>query len=525
MRLLQEDEPVTSTTIEWGVIVIGSGIGGLACAAALATYGHRVLVLEQHQVAGGLTHTFTRNSFTFSVGVHYLGDVGPDGTAGGHLRWLSQGAIQMAPLGAVYDTLHFPEGVQVPLSRPEAALRLDLKEKFPASVQELDAYFEALREAQDAGHAAFALRAMPAPLAFLYRLWKGRRIDKWCGRTTQQVLAELIGDPKLHAVLAAQWGDYGGPPNEASFAIHAVVTRDYFNGAYYPIGGPGVFAETLGQTIAGAGGRVQVNAKVTEFICEDEGVVGVRLADGSEYRAPHIVSDIGVRNTIERLLPASLRDSEWTREVLSIHPSIAYVGVYLGFAGDISARGASASNHWFYETWDLNQAVWTDPLAQELAPGMFVSFPSLKDPAHDPGPEQRHTAELVVLTRWEAFAPWADASQDERRAEYDAFKVMLEEKLLRQFGTYFPALVPLIVYHEVSTPLTLTGFTGAQHGAMYGLEVTPRRFLSAGLHCKTPIPGLYLAGQDAGAPGVHGAMMGGLMAAAAIEPRVFAHLG
>jgi len=34
------------------IIVIGSGIGGLASAAALSKYGYKVLVLEQHHVAG-----------------------------------------------------------------------------------------------------------------------------------------------------------------------------------------------------------------------------------------------------------------------------------------------------------------------------------------------------------------------------------------------------------------------------------------------------------------------------------------
>ena len=39
-------------------IVIGSGIGGLSVAALLSKVGQRVLVLEQHDVAGGCTHTF-----------------------------------------------------------------------------------------------------------------------------------------------------------------------------------------------------------------------------------------------------------------------------------------------------------------------------------------------------------------------------------------------------------------------------------------------------------------------------------
>jgi all-trans-retinol 13,14-reductase len=44
----------------YDVIVIGSGIGGLACAALLSRQGKRVLVLERHTTAGGFTHTFSR---------------------------------------------------------------------------------------------------------------------------------------------------------------------------------------------------------------------------------------------------------------------------------------------------------------------------------------------------------------------------------------------------------------------------------------------------------------------------------
>lgn len=40
------------------VIVIGSGIGSLSCAAMLAKAGKKVLVLEQHDQAGGCCHTF-----------------------------------------------------------------------------------------------------------------------------------------------------------------------------------------------------------------------------------------------------------------------------------------------------------------------------------------------------------------------------------------------------------------------------------------------------------------------------------
>ncbi len=110
----------------WDAIVIGSGMGGLACAAALARTGHAVLVVEQHHVAGGLTQTFTRSGFRWDVGVHYLGEMGPDGETRMLLDWLTGGAIQFNSLGTVYDTIHFPGNFVAQFVRPQAALQLEL---------------------------------------------------------------------------------------------------------------------------------------------------------------------------------------------------------------------------------------------------------------------------------------------------------------------------------------------------------------------------------------------------------------
>lgn len=65
---------------DWDAIVIGSGIGGLTTASLLAQEGQKVLVLEQHYVAGGACHTFDRKGFRFATGIHYVGEMGNDNT-------------------------------------------------------------------------------------------------------------------------------------------------------------------------------------------------------------------------------------------------------------------------------------------------------------------------------------------------------------------------------------------------------------------------------------------------------------
>jgi all-trans-retinol 13,14-reductase len=498
-------------------IVIGSGIGGLAAAAALAKCNRRVLVLEQHFQLGGLTQTFRRREYTFATGVHYIGDVGeaPEfGNQFGHmLRWLTDGRLRFAPLGSPYDIVRLPD-FEFPIEAPRAAYIGRLKASFPDETRTIDRYFAACDDAQKASMALFAARATPRPIAAFLRWSNAKRIRRALATTTAEAVRDFR-DGRLAAVLSARWGDYGIPPAQSAFAVHALVTGSYFNGAYYPVGGPARFAEALGETVRATGGELRTRASVSEIRVVGGRVRGVRLAEGEEIDAPVVVSAMGARNTIAAL-PAKAAP-EWRREIESLRSSVCHVALYLGFRGDIRAHGATAANVWVYESNDIGQ-VWERP-TDEDAPSLYVSFPSLKETANQD--LEHHTAEVVAICRWDPFSAWSDSSPGHRPEDYEATKAWIGENLLAQFKRHFPGLAPLIDFHEVSTPLSQASYVQADHGAMYGLEMSPERMRRPALRVRTPVSGLLLAGQDAVSPGIQGAFMGGFMGAASIEPRLW----
>ena len=392
-----------------------------------------------------------------------------------------------------------------------------MKTTFPTETAAIDRYFAACDDAQRASTALFAARALPRPIGALVHWFNAPRIRRALGATTAEAVRE-IRDRRLAALLTARWGDYGMEPARSPFSVHALVTGSYFAGAYYPVGGPARFAESLGETVRGAGGEVRTSAAVAEICTSGGRVTGVRLASDEAIAAPVVISAMGAHNTVDALTEGVATD--WREAVRALQTGISYVSLYLGLRGDIRQHGASPANVWVYESNDFGR-VWERP-ADADAPALYVSFPSLKDAAHrDP---QRHTAEVVALCRWEPFSAWAGSAPTKRPEEYEATKAWIAENLLAQFKRHFPRLAPLVDFHEVSTPLSQASFVAADHGAMYGIEMSAERMGHRALKVRTPVPGLLLAGQDAAGPGVQGAFMGGFMAAASMEPRLWREL-
>jgi all-trans-retinol 13,14-reductase len=328
-------------------------------------------------------------------------------------------------------------------------------------------------------------------------------------------LAE-VPDPRLRAVLGARWGDYGAPPESAPMLEHALVTGSYNAGAYYPVRGPARFAQTLVPVIEAAGGEVQLGAKVEHILVTGGRVVGAAFQQDDTRRtdyASHVISAMGIVNTVACLDVATA--PAWQDTVRGLHPGLAHLALYIGLDGEIAKAGASGANVWIYESEDIGR-VWRN-VEDDDPPGLFVSFPSLKDRTGAGKP----TAEVLAVCDTRAFDPWLQAPDGRRAAAYLALKARIEERMLAQFRKHFPALAPLIRFHELSTPLTQQRYLHAPDGAMYGIEMTADRLTTPALRVRTPVHGLLLSGQDVTGPGIAAAFMGGLIAAAALEPALF----
>lgn len=509
----------------WDAIIIGSGIGGMSCAAALAKYGKRCLLLEKHSVPGGFTHTFSRRGYTWDVGVHNVGEMGENDGPGRILSWLSDGQLKWQHCGGVYERFFFPDGFEIEFSSDFGSFRATLERKFPQDKDSIDRYFGAVKEAIREAKPFFAFRALPAWIA-----GPGRRIVRMTNRTnygaktTAEVLEPIVPNSKLRAVLTGQWRYCGSPPAESSFAIHAMVVRHYMHGGYYPVGGAKSIADTLLKTVQSAGGATVVCAAVEKILIRGGRAVGVKTSQGPVILARRIISAAGANITVNRLLPADCSDSGWACGVNALKPSPAHVCLHLGLEGDLRGAGGTAANQWYMESWNTDQGFWDVEDPNSVAPGLYMSFPSLKDPHHVPGPSQRHTAEVVTLVPWAAFRKWEDTSSGNRPADYLAFKKKLEERLVAQLERHVPGVLAITKYRELSTPLSTVHFTGATQGAIYGLEATPARFTSPHLCTRTPIRGLFLAGCDVTMMGVTGALVGGVLAAATIDPRVLKNI-
>jgi all-trans-retinol 13,14-reductase len=504
----------------YDVIVIGSGMGGMTSAAMLAKLGKRVLVLEQHYVPGGFTHTFRRKHYEWDVGVHAVGEVTEQSMTGRLLHHLTDGELKWASLGPVYDEFHYPDGFRIDFPDSPQQFRENLCEACPGESQAIDKYLELVRDVARNMKGYYLAKIFPKSMAPIANQLLARKAQRCFEMSTEKVVNELTENERLRSIFCAQWGYYGSPPSRSSFAIQALVVKHFSWGAYYPEGGSGSIAKCLLKTVADAGGWTQIRADVDEILIQKGRAIGVRLQTGEEITAQKIVSAVGIQSTIQRLMPSEYSQQPWADSIQTLPKSAAHVCLYLGFKGDIRKAGCTAANKWFYNTWDNEQEPWSIDQPDNLGDAaiLYCSFPSLKDPLFDAGPEQRHTGEVVTFVPWESFAPWLDTRWQKRGGDYADFKKKLEAKLLEQFLQHVPGLRGMVEYAEISTPLSTDNFVRPMHGAIYGIEPTPDRFRNHWLRARPPVKNLYFSGSELASVGVIGAMMGGVLGACAASP-------
>ena len=507
---------------DFDAIVIGSGMGGLTVAALLAKHGgKRVLVLERHYTAGGFTHSFRRPGYEWDVGVHYIGQVmDPASPVRQAFDDLTNAQLEWADMGEIYDKVIIGDD-EYEFVKGRENWRTRMHDCFPDDREAIDGYLDVLYSTVRRAGLFFAEKSVPPLVSRLAGGLMRRPVMRRASKTTRETLETLTMNQRLIGVLTAQWGDYGLPPAESSFFIHALIAAHYLKGGAYPVGGASRIAATIEPVIESAGGAVITSAEVTEILVEKERAVGVRMADGSELRAPTIISNAGFTNTFFQLMPSDASASHGMAEVAErVRPSMSHLSLYVGIKATAAELGLEKTNLWIYPHHDHDRNVelfLADPNAP--LPVAYISFPSAKDPDFERRCPGRATLEVVTLAPYEWFRQWEDKAWMKRGEDYEELKAKLTERMLEPLYEHCPQVLGKIDHVELSTPLSTRHFAGFAQGEIYGLAATPARFAERSLMPRTPVLGLFMTGTDAATLGVVGALYGGMSAASVILGR------
>ncbi len=510
---------VNSGRQKFDVIVIGSGIGGLTCAALLSKfYRKRVLVLEKHFTVGGFTHGFDRKGkFHWDVGVHYIGEMEPGGTGRSVFDYITNGQLKWQKMADPFEKFVYPDFTFDAYSGAKR-FQTDLIEKFPHERKAINQYFKDIKKAAFWFIGDSMLELFPI---FWHPLLKQiyRYFGKIGRQTTQSYLDKTFRDVQLKAVLVSQWGSYGLPPCQSSFGTHSSVVVHFLEGGWHPVGGGKQIPESIVPTIEKNGGIVITQRQVTEIIIENGVAVGVKVKNLSDpgaeeeiYHAPKIVSNAGAFNTYIKLIPPDL-SIPFRNDIKDFQKGTNVLTLYLGLKDNPQKLGFNGENHWIHKTYHHNTIIDAPPIDIDNLPQFcYLSFPSLKNAL-----AKGHTAEIIVAGNYEFFSQWRDTKWKRRGDEYQELKSQITDSIITLVENEYPGFKDLIEYTELATPLTFEHFGASDRGAIYGIPCTPKRFDIPWANARTPIRNLYLTGVDTFPNGIMGAMMGGVKTAGLID--------
>ncbi|KAF0716834.1 Aste57867_2629 [Aphanomyces stellatus] len=517
------------------VIVIGSGISGLTTAVALAKQGKRVLVLEQHDVAGGNNHTFEEKGYEFDTGLHYLG---------GHLddkKWpnrklfdyISNDGVEFQHLGEIVDkaVTTFADGSrdEVIFSGDLDEFKATLKARFPGEHGAIDAYFKAIVEARRNLGITVGLQTCPTWARSLFRYWNAPKF-KYYLKTVQEIASTLTTNQDLIGILNYCWADYGDPPGRSAFAMNSAILNHYRGGGYYPIGGPSVIAKKVTRAIEAHGGKVLVRAPVETILVDASGAAyGVRVK-GKDILAKMVVSTVGAPATYTKLIPEahSRRVAHLVKDLAdpALQSCSSVMSLFVGFKGDAKELDLPTYNIWKFPSWDHQanmDANKTSPNAPDAF--YFLSFSSAKDPTYATRYPGKQCGLVTAPNFYEHVEQFKDERVKRRGDAYEALKAMWTERLLKVFLDEFPKVTrESIEVLDLGTALTNDYYLGTTRGAIYGLGHTPARYASDVTSVRSPITNLFLSGQDTVSAGIIGSATAGLLTAALIDPALKATL-
>ena len=431
------------------IIVIGSGVAGLASACRMAAEGNSVLVLESASTYGGKIGEFAKDGFRFDKGpsLFTLPEVLDELFLDCGKNPRDYYNYLQLPIVTKY---FFPDGSEVNAYANLDAFKKELVDKLDEKADKLDAFFSQIEKVYEFVYPVF----LANPLKEFYKNIKGSWWDNL------KILLKMEAHRSLHASNSA-WFEHektvqlfdrfatynGSNPYKAPATLNVIPHLEHQLGAYYVQGGMRKVVDSLFNLALDLGVRFEFNQSVEKIAIKNGMATGVDTKN-QQYQGRKVFCNMDVNTAYPKLLAEQKQPRLTLKQEKSTSALVFYWGMQITDS-PLDVHNVIFSGDYKEEFACLEKGELSDD------PTVYIYISSKVDGKDAPA---NHENWFVMIN----VPP--DSGQDWTSLKEKARKNILK-KLAHQLGN---SLEDKILFEEILDPVKIEKETSSFGGALYG---------------------------------------------------------
>ena len=444
-------------------IVIGTGMGGLAAGCNLAANGLKVLMLEQHNLPGGVTTSFRRGRFEFEASVQVITEYDTHANPGPIRKFFVDdlGVDIDFPLLTKGRYCHFDDGREayvLPLKKEE--LISFIEKRVPNSSASIRAYLDFCDKQLAAINYINEQDAAIKPVDLIL---KHKDFIAACGLTVKEVTDKFGVSAKALEYLNAYWTFTGLPMEAMSFPVYGLVLSVMSTTAVYaPKNTTFEISARLAERFMEMGGTLLYNTRAEKILVENGRVTGIVTNRNERFLTGEIYSNALPHNVFNNMIyPKSEVPIQALKNLNMRSEGTSFLSLYMGL--NRSAQELGLTHFMYYFAKDGNISAMYDKMSRLEPTDCFAGMcPNPLIP--DASPEGTCIFHLETLTK---SAPCASLSQK----DYFSKKNELAKDLIDRASDALKVPISKHIEEiEVATPMTFSRYIGSYMGNVYAYD-------------------------------------------------------
>ena len=441
------------------VVIIGGALAGLSAALQLQAKGITdILILEKHNLPGGLATSYVRGETEIEATLHEMMSIGPKEDR------LKIGAF-FDEMGVDIEWLRVPEayrfvettkGIDITLHAGFETMSSEIDAQYPGWGPKVLEFMKLCNTVYDSMNILSV-----TPMSKVQMLLKHPEFVKTAGYTAKEVMDTFAFPQDIVDILTPYWIYVGNPMSTLPFTIYAFLMADYFRGGSYV---PKKFSHEMSMKLERKaeenGAQIEFCQEVEKILVKDGRVTGVRTARGDEISCDYVISGAYPNRVYTSMIePLSEVPAGAVKMVNGRRLSVCPVSVMMLLEGTPEELGITDYNIFSGNTMD------TDEIWKELhTAGPYRYLTSICLNLANPGCTPEGTTQFSITT-----LPLVDGFLDLKEEEYFRFKRRLGEQMITEYEKMSGISIrDHIIEIEVSTPVTISHYVGAWKGSIYG---------------------------------------------------------